>query len=215
MVPDENLSLARGAIVPGPNRQHLALLPPDARSARPSLSPADDHAVEDAPQGVREVILFGSGEEEITFVYDDGVRPYKTTKPFEGVISNIERRWRETETSWVREELSRFQSDHPCEACNGYRLKPQALAVKIAGLHIGQVTEMSIREAARWFARSAGPAHAEAERDRRAHPQGDPRPARNSSTMSASNISRCRAPRARCRAARASASGSPRRSARG
>ena len=104
------------------------------------------------PEAFREVVLFGSGEDEITFTYDDGVRHYSTTKPFEGVITNIERRWRETETSWVREELSRFQSNHPCKVCGGYRLKPQALAVKIAGLHIGQVTDMSIREAARWFA---------------------------------------------------------------
>ncbi len=80
------------------------------------------------------------------------MRHYSTTKPFEGVINNIERRWRETESAWVTEELSRYQSDQPCEACTGYRLKPQALAVKIAGLHIGQVTEMSIREASRWFA---------------------------------------------------------------
>jgi excinuclease ABC subunit A len=100
----------------------------------------------------REMLLYGSGDDEINFTYDDGVRHYSTTKPFEGVINNIERRWRETESSWVREELSRFQSNHPCEACKGYRLKPQALAVKIAGLHIGQVTDMSIRQAARWFA---------------------------------------------------------------
>ena len=80
------------------------------------------------------------------------MRHYSTTKPFEGVITNIERRWRETESSWVREELSRFQSDQPCEACAGYRLKPQALAVKIDGLHIGQVSDMSIREACHWFA---------------------------------------------------------------
>ena len=91
------------------------------------------------PKDFRNVILYGSGEDEITFTYDDGVRHYSTTKPFEGVITNIERRWRETEFAWVREELSRFQSDQPCEACAGYRLKPQALAVKIDGLHIGQV----------------------------------------------------------------------------
>ena len=104
------------------------------------------------PEDFRNVILYGSGEDEITFTYDDGVRHYSTTKPFEGVITNIERRWRETESSWVREELSRFQSDQPCEACAGYRLKPQALAVKIDGLHIGQVADMSIREACHWFA---------------------------------------------------------------
>jgi len=89
--------------------------------------------------------------DEISFIYDDGVRRYKTDKPFEGVITNIERRWRETESNWVREELERYQSDQPCEACTGYRLKPQALAVKIAGLHIGEVTEMSIRAAHAWF----------------------------------------------------------------
>ena len=96
------------------------------------------------------MILYGSGEDEITFTYDDGLRHYSTTKPFEGVIPNIERRWRETESAWVREELSRFQSDQPCEACDGYRLKPEALAVKIDGLHIG---------AGRPTCRSARPAH--------------------------------------------------------
>ena len=96
-------------------------------------------------------MLYGSGEDEITFTYDDGVRHYSTTKPFEGVINNIERRWRETKSAWVTEELSRYQSEQFCDACKGYRLKPQTLAVKIAGLHIGQVTEMSIRDAAAWF----------------------------------------------------------------
>jgi excinuclease ABC subunit A len=89
---------------------------------------------------VRNAILFGTMDEEITFVYDDGLRTYKTTKPFEGVIGNIERRWQETDSAWVREELSQFQSDHPCQSCNGYRLKPQALAVKVNGLHIAQVS---------------------------------------------------------------------------
>ena len=101
-------------------------------------------------------------------------------KPFEGVITNIERRWRETESAWVREELSRFQSNQPCEACGGYRLKPQALAVKIAGLHIGEVADMSIRQAGAWFEALPGQADPQAERDRRAHPQGDPRAARPS-----------------------------------
>ena len=85
-------------------------------------------------------MLFGTGEDEVTFVYDDGLRTYKTNKSFEGVIGNIERRWRETDSAWMREELSRFQSDHPCDACGGYRLKPQALAVKIDKLHVGQVS---------------------------------------------------------------------------
>jgi excinuclease ABC subunit A len=72
-------------------------------------------------------VLFGTGEEEVSITYDDGIRAYKTKKPFEGVIGNIERRWRETDSDWMREELSKYQSDHPCSECNGYRLKPQSL----------------------------------------------------------------------------------------
>ncbi len=87
----------------------------------------------------------------IAFVYDDGLRTYKTTKPFEGVIGNLERRYKETESAGMREEIEKYMSSAPCEACNGYRLKPEALAVKIDGLHVGQVTEMSIRQAAHWF----------------------------------------------------------------
>ena len=102
----------------------------------------------DLPEKFREVILHGSGEEEISFTYDDGMRRYTTRKPFEGVIPNMDRRYGETDTAWVQEELERYQSDQPCEVCNGYRLKPEALSVKIGGLHIGQVSEMSIRDAA-------------------------------------------------------------------
>ena len=105
----------------------------------------------DLPADVKEVVLYGSGKDDIEFVYDDGLRSYKTKKPFEGVITNIDRRWRETDSSWVREELARFQSDHPCEKCSGFRLKSQAMAVKIDDHHIGQVSEMSIRNARDWF----------------------------------------------------------------
>jgi excinuclease ABC subunit A len=101
---------------------------------------------------IREAILFGSGDEEIEFVYQDGTRTYRTAKPFEGVITNIERRWKETDSDWVREELSRYQGAHPCDACGGYRLKPQALAVKIGAKHIGEVCDLSIRAANAWFA---------------------------------------------------------------
>jgi excinuclease ABC subunit A len=152
IVPDENLSLARGVIAPwartsATSPYYQQTLESLARAYRqPMTKPWKSLSKE-----FRDVILNGSGDDEITFTYDDGVRHYSTTKPFEGVINNIERRWRETESSWVRDELSRYQSDQYCEACKGYRLKPQALAVKIAGLHIGQVTDMSIREACRWF----------------------------------------------------------------
>jgi excinuclease ABC subunit A len=152
VVPDENLSLARGAIAPwartgATSPYYQQTLESLARAYRQPMT----KPWKALPKTFRDVVLYGSGEDEITFSYDDGVRHYATTKPFEGVITNIERRWRETETSWVREELARYQSNHPCKVCGGYRLKPQALAVKIAGLHIGQVTDMSIREAARWF----------------------------------------------------------------
>jgi excinuclease ABC subunit A len=152
VVPDENLSLARGAIAPwartsASSPYYQQTLESLARAYRqPMTKPWKSLSKE-----FRDVVLYGSGDDEITFTYDDGVRHYSTTKPFEGVINNIERRWRETESAWVTEELERYQSDQPCEACTGYRLKPQALAVKIAGKHIGQVTDMSIREAHRWF----------------------------------------------------------------
>ena len=152
VVPDENLSLNRGAIAPwartsATSPYYQQTLEALARAYRQPMT----KPWKSLPDDFHNVILYGSGEDEITFTYDDGVRHYSTTRPFEGVITNIERRWRETESSWVRDELSRFQSDQPCEACTGYRLKPQALAVKIDRLHIGRVSDMSIREACRWF----------------------------------------------------------------
>jgi excinuclease ABC subunit A len=104
------------------------------------------------PEAVRDAILNGSGDVPVKMRYDDGLRTYETEKPFEGVIPNLERRASETDSAWVREELSRYQSNLPCEACEGYRLKPETLAVKIAGLHIGQVSDFSIADAGRWFA---------------------------------------------------------------
>ncbi len=153
VAPDGSLSLREGAILPwartGASSPYYAqALEAICRHYGVSF----DAPWKELPEEVRNVVLYGSGEEEITFVYDDGVKSFRTTKPFEGVIRNIERRWKETESDWVREELSRFQSDHACSACSGYRLKPQALAVKIAGLHIGEVAAMSIRAAHEWFA---------------------------------------------------------------
>src|SRR4030095_12624295 len=103
------------------------------------------------PQQAGQVILYGSGEEKIRFVYDDNARKYEVNKTFEGVLPNLERRWRETDSSWVREELGRYQSETPCVACEGYRLKPEALAVKIAGKHIGEASRLSIKHAQEWF----------------------------------------------------------------
>jgi excinuclease ABC subunit A len=100
---------------------------------------------------VQHAVLYGTGKTPINFVYDDGLRQYKTTKAFEGVIGNLERRYKETESAGMREEIEKYMSAKPCLACGGYRLKPEALAVKIDGLHVGQITEKSIREALGWF----------------------------------------------------------------
>jgi len=102
-------------------------------------------------EDVRAAVLYGSGDEPITMRYDDGLRSYETSKPFEGIIPNMDRRWRETESDWVREEIGKYQASRPCEACGGHRLKPQALVVKIAGRHIGEMAGMSVFEAADWF----------------------------------------------------------------
>jgi excinuclease ABC subunit A len=150
VVPDERLSLADGAIAPWENtsspyyRQTLESL---ARHLKISTRTP----WKDLPQRARDAILHGTGDTPVTMRYEDGLRAYETRKPFEGVIANLERRWRETDSAWVREELARFQGEAPCDACNGYRLKPEALAVKIAGKHIGEVSAFSIREADAWF----------------------------------------------------------------
>jgi len=152
VVPDRSLSLEDGAIWPwaktgATSPYYEQTLQSLCRHYKVQMSTP----FEKLPKKVQDVILFGSNGEEIEFAYEDGLRTYRTSKPFEGVIGNIERRWRETDSDWVREELSRYQGAHPCEACSGYRLKPQSLAVKIAGRHIGEVTDLSIRAANDWF----------------------------------------------------------------
>jgi len=152
VVPDPSLSMRGGAIVPwaktGSTAPYYAqTLEAICRHYGASMGTP----WRDLPEAVRDCILFGSGSEKIAFVYEDGVRTYETRKTFEGVIGNIARRWKETESQWVREELSRFQSDRPCLACGGHRLKPEALSVKIAGRHIGEAAALSIRAASAWF----------------------------------------------------------------
>jgi excinuclease ABC subunit A len=106
----------------------------------------------DLPEKVRQTILFGSDGEPITMKYDDGLRAYTTNRPFEGVVTNMERRYKETDSAWVREELGRYQSSKTCEVCHGARLKPEALAVKVAMRTISEVAELSILDAVDWFA---------------------------------------------------------------
>jgi len=101
----------------------------------------------DLPDNVQQMFLYGSGDDEIEFRYDEGGRVYNVTRNFEGVIPNMERRYRETDSNWIREEFERYQNNRPCGMCNGFRLREEALAVKIAGQHAGQVVQMSIKEA--------------------------------------------------------------------
>jgi excinuclease ABC subunit A len=152
VVPDGSLSLEKGAVYPWAKTGATS---PYYEQTLVSL--AKHYKVstktpwEKLPKHVQLAILFGSGDEDITFTYWDGNRNYTTEKPFEGVIGNIQRRWKETDSDWVRDELSRYQAAHPCVACGGYRLKPQSLAVKVGGKHIGEVGELSIKAANVWF----------------------------------------------------------------
>lgn len=150
VVPDESLTLRTGALAPwhkSNSPYYLQTLEALAKHYKFSLTVP----WEDLHKKVKDIILYGSGEDEIKFIYDDGTRRYETKKTFEGVIPNMERRFKETDSAWIREELERFQDASPCESCKGYRLKPEALAVKIGGLHIGQVCEKSIKLADIWF----------------------------------------------------------------
>src|SRR5690349_9092672 len=150
IVPDVSLSLRDRAILPWSKTSapyYLQTLQAVAKHYGASTGTAWD----ELPFDVQHAVLFGTGSTAITFVYDDGLRTYKSTKPFEGVIGNLERRYKETESAGMREEIERYMSQAPCLACNGYRLKPESLAVKVDGLHIGQVSEKSIRAALEFF----------------------------------------------------------------
>ena len=151
IVPDTKMTLRKGAVAPW------------AKSASPyyqqTLEALGKHYKFrldtpwiELPFKAQEVILYGSGDEVVRFSYEDGARAYEVKKPFEGVITNLERRFLETESEWAREEISRYMSASPCAACNGYRLKPEALAVKIDMCHIGSISELSVRAAHDWFA---------------------------------------------------------------
>ena len=150
IVPDKDKSLHKGAIGPwakGPSPLYTQTLQALARHYGFSM----DDPWWKLPEEARQVVLYGSGKDKIHFVYDDNARKYEVNKTFEGVIPNLERRWRETDSSWVREELGRYQAETPCEACGGLRLKPEALAVKIAGKNVAEISTLAIRPARDWF----------------------------------------------------------------
>jgi excinuclease ABC subunit A len=150
VIPDKELTLRKGAIAPwakSSSPYYIQTLTALGKFYKFAL----DTKWKDLPKKTQNAILHGSGEDEIKFSYEDGVRSYDTKKPFEGVITNIDRRYRETESEWAREELGKYFSDVPCEACHGYRLKPEALCVRIGGKHIGEISELSVRRAGEWF----------------------------------------------------------------
>jgi excinuclease ABC subunit A len=151
VVPEPEKSLKDGAIAPwagSSSSYYDQTLDSLARALKFSVNTA----FEKLPKAARDVILFGSGDKPIKMVYSDDKRSYTIDRPFEGVIPNMERRYRESDSSWVREDLGRYQSASRCEVCDGARLKPEALAVRIAGRHISAVAELSIGEAKQWFA---------------------------------------------------------------
>ena len=155
VVHDPRRSLAEGAVSPwshSSSQYYTQTLESIARHFRRSMHTA----WQDLPEKMRRTILHGSDGEPIKMTYDDGLRKYTTERPFEGVLPNMERRFRETDSAWIKEELGRYQSAKTCEVCSGNRLKPEALAVKIAGRHISQVAALSIAEAGTWFSGISG-----------------------------------------------------------
>lgn len=151
VVPDRDKSLYDGAVAPW-SRATSKLYQQTLQSIADHYGASMFAPWRDLPDTFRKTVLQGTSE-KIKFTYEDGLRQFSTTKTFEGVIPNLERRWRETDSTWVREDLGRFQSAQPCETCGGKRLKPEALAVKIDRTDISQAGDRSIREALDWFTR--------------------------------------------------------------
>jgi excinuclease ABC subunit A len=151
VVHDESRSLHDGAVSPWSHSSspyYTQTLQSIARQFKQSMHTA----WRELPEKMRRTILYGSDGEPVHMTYDDGLRKYATDRPFEGVLPNMERRYRETDSAWVREELGRYQNAKTCEVCEGARLKPEALAVKIAQRSISEAAALSISEAAGWFA---------------------------------------------------------------
>ena len=150
VIPNEKKTIADGAIEPWSKSTSLYYVQTLTSLAKHYKFSLNDKW-EKLPKKIKEIILFGSDDEEIKFSYDDGYEKYSHKKTFEGVINNLERRYLETDSDWKREEISQYQSDTKCERCNGQRLKEEALCVKIVDLNISEVSEKSIYDASKWF----------------------------------------------------------------
>ena len=150
IVPNPDQTLKKGAVAPwakSPSPYYAQTLAALGAAYKFRM----DDRWSDLSQEARDAILYGTGDKEMRFAYADGTRAYEVKKPFEGVVRNLQRRYLETESEWAREEISRYMSASPCAACKSFRLKPEALAVKIAQKHIGEISELSVRDAALWF----------------------------------------------------------------
>jgi len=150
VVPNDKKTLIDGAIVPWSSSSTLYYA-----QTLSSLGKHYNFTLEtpwrDLPKKIQDIILYGSGEEEIKFSYDDGYEKYSSKKSFEGVVNNLERKYLETDSDWKREEISQFQNETECKLCKGMRLKEEALSVKIKELNISEVSRMSIQSAHEWF----------------------------------------------------------------
>jgi excinuclease ABC subunit A len=152
VVPNHALSIKKGAVVPWarsnpPSPYYMQVLGSLAREFGFEL----ETPWQDLPEEIHDIILFGTKGKPVTLRFIDGRKSYEVKKPFDGVIGNLNRRLLQTESAWMREELSKYQSAAPCEVCHGARLRPEPLAVKIAGEHISQATARSVRHALEWF----------------------------------------------------------------
>jgi excinuclease ABC subunit A len=150
VVPDDRRPLNAGAIAPWSSSQtpyYEQTLQGLARHFKVKMTTP----WAELPERVQQAILTGTGDVPVEITYKDGVRAYAVTKPFEGVLTNLARRWKETDSAWVREELSRYQAEKPCDVCHGARLKPEALAVRVAGSTIAAASDLAIRRALPWF----------------------------------------------------------------
>ena len=154
IVPDAERTLRAGAIAPWAKSTS-----PYYEQTLKSLGKAYGFKITDRwldlSNDARDAVLLGTGGKALTFEYNDGLRAYKTKKTFEGVVPNLERRWRETDSAWAREEIERYMASVPCPACGGHRLKPEALAVRVGDFHIGNASALSIQAANEWFEHAA------------------------------------------------------------
>ena len=152
VIPNKDISIRDGAIAPwsrtsSPSPYYLQTLMALSEHYGFSI----DCKWSSLTEKFQKIILDGSEDEKITFNYDDGSRTFKTSKPFEGILNNLKRRYLETDSNWMREEIEKYQSKSNCSKCNGYRLKEEALCIKINKSNIGDISKLTIDEAILWF----------------------------------------------------------------